>query len=216
MFICHFTHAKSCSVIYRNGSHWGTYRKTVLQFKTAAELYLHGTYGQVSVADDQRRRVSPDPGTRKWSHAVRSLYRAVNGHTSEDKWVLVRWVQEHHTHRRAFSVILMNRFSFGISGTYGCLFISGNVAHTALAPIEIALLPEVINVTATPPSADCSTGTAATIAISCTIENSSETYLARLKVGAQENAAPTTEGTKIIPLIRKLVNDIKKVRMSCC
>ncbi|KAI7799803.1 adhesion G-protein coupled receptor F3 [Triplophysa rosa] len=79
------------------------------------------------------------------------------------------------------------------SGTYGCLFISGNIAHTALAPIEIALLPEVINVTATPPSADCSAGASTMVSISCTIENSTETYSARLKVGLQENSAPTKE-----------------------
>lgn len=65
----------------------------------------------------------------------------------------------------------------------------------ALAPIEIALLPEVINVTANPPSADCSAGASATVIISCTIENSTETYSARLKVGVQENTAPTKEGT---------------------
>ncbi|XP_056620754.1 adhesion G-protein coupled receptor F1 [Triplophysa dalaica] len=79
------------------------------------------------------------------------------------------------------------------SGSYGCLFISGNIAHMALAPIEIALLPEVINVTANPPSADCSAGASATVIISCTIENSTETYSARLKVGVQENTAPTKE-----------------------
>lgn len=102
--------------------------------------------------------------------------------------------------------MLLNQFSFGIPGSYGCLFITGNIAHMALAPIEIALLPEVINVTSTPPSADCSTGTTATVIITCTIENSTETYAARLKVGTQENTAPKTEGTNY--QWRQMISDI--------
>ncbi|XP_051500547.1 adhesion G-protein coupled receptor F3-like [Myxocyprinus asiaticus] len=77
------------------------------------------------------------------------------------------------------------------SGTYMCLFVTGNIAHMALAPIQIALLPEVINVTSTPQTADCSGTTSTKVTISCSIENSTEIYTAHLKVGTTENISPT-------------------------
>ncbi|XP_051954939.1 adhesion G protein-coupled receptor F5 [Xyrauchen texanus] len=79
------------------------------------------------------------------------------------------------------------------SGTYMCLFVTGNIAHMALAPIQIALLPEVINVTSTPQTADCTEATSTKVTVSCSIENSTETYSAQLKVGTTENIAPTRE-----------------------
>ncbi|XP_065112154.2 adhesion G-protein coupled receptor F3 isoform X1 [Paramisgurnus dabryanus] len=78
------------------------------------------------------------------------------------------------------------------SGTYSCLFTTKNIAHMALAPISIALLPEVINVTATAPTADCTSTPTATIVLNCTIETSIETYTAKLKIGAEEQV-PTTQ-----------------------
>ncbi|KAK9956683.1 hypothetical protein ABG768_014399 [Culter alburnus] len=79
------------------------------------------------------------------------------------------------------------------SGTYSCLFVSGNIAHMAMAPIEIALLPEVINVTSNPQTTDCSEASTTKVTISCSIENSTETYTVRLKLGSMENTAPIKE-----------------------
>ncbi|KAG1963662.1 adhesion G-protein coupled receptor F3 [Pimephales promelas] len=79
------------------------------------------------------------------------------------------------------------------SGTYSCLFVSGNIAHMAMAPIQIALLPEVINVTSNPQTIDCSEATSTKVTISCSIDNSSETYLPRLKLGSLENTTPIKE-----------------------
>ncbi|XP_077076318.1 adhesion G-protein coupled receptor F2 isoform X1 [Siphateles boraxobius] len=79
------------------------------------------------------------------------------------------------------------------SGIYSCLFVSGNVAHMAMAPIQIALLPEVINVTSNPQTADCSEASSAKVTITCSIDNSTETYISRLKLGSIENTAPIKE-----------------------
>ncbi|KAK7150958.1 hypothetical protein R3I93_012026 [Phoxinus phoxinus] len=71
------------------------------------------------------------------------------------------------------------------SGTYSCLFVSGNIAHMAMAPIQIALLPEVINVTSNPQTIDCSEASSAKVTISCSIDNSTETYKSWLKLGSE-------------------------------
>ncbi|XP_026102428.1 adhesion G-protein coupled receptor F3-like [Carassius auratus] len=84
------------------------------------------------------------------------------------------------------------------SGTYICLFVSGNIAHMAMAPIQIALLPEVINVTSNPQTADCSASSSTTVSLLCSIENSTETYKATLKLGATEIAPPKDENNGII------------------
>ncbi|XP_026111236.1 adhesion G-protein coupled receptor F2-like [Carassius auratus] len=84
------------------------------------------------------------------------------------------------------------------SGIYSCLFVSGNLAHMAIAPIQIALLPEVINVTSNPQTADCSASTSTQVSIACTIENSTETYTAKLKLGNTENSASKAEINGII------------------
>lgn len=98
-------------------------------------------------------------------------------------------------------VTLLWLFSFfDILGTYSCLFVSGNIAHMAMAPIEIALLPEVINVTSNPQTTDCSEASTTKVTISCSIENSTETYTVRLKLGSMENTAPIKEGKAVIIL----------------
>ncbi|XDV41533.1 hypothetical protein PO909_010393 [Leuciscus waleckii] len=84
------------------------------------------------------------------------------------------------------------------SGTYSCLFVSGNIAHMAMAPIQIALLPENINVTSNPQTADCSEASSTKVTISCSIDNSTETYLSRIKLGSIENIAPKEERSGII------------------
>ncbi|XP_051952339.1 adhesion G-protein coupled receptor F3-like isoform X1 [Xyrauchen texanus] len=76
------------------------------------------------------------------------------------------------------------------SGTYMCLFITGNIAHMASAPLQIALLPEVINVTSMPQTADCSAEKSTKVTISCSIENSTEIYKAYLKFGTTEKLSP--------------------------
>lgn len=68
----------------------------------------------------------------------------------------------------------------------------------AMAPIQIALLPEVINVTSNPQTTDCSEASSAKVTISCSIENSTETYTARLKLGSMENTVPIKEGKAVI------------------
>ncbi len=84
-------------------------------------------------------------------------------------------------------------------GTYSCLFVTGNIAHMAMAPIQIALLPEVINVTSNPQTADCSESSSTKVSILCSIENSTETYKAMLKIGTVE-IVPVKEGKAIIIL----------------
>ncbi|KAK2884035.1 hypothetical protein Q8A67_017672 [Cirrhinus molitorella] len=84
------------------------------------------------------------------------------------------------------------------SGTYICLFVSGNIAHMATAPISIALLPEVINVTSNPQTADCSESTSAKVSLLCSIENSTETYKAMLKLGSAERPSTKEELNGII------------------
>ncbi|XP_016091177.1 adhesion G-protein coupled receptor F3-like [Sinocyclocheilus grahami] len=84
------------------------------------------------------------------------------------------------------------------SGTYICLFVTGNIAHMAMAPIQIALLPEVINVTSNPQTADCSASTSTKVSILCSIENSIETYRAMLKLGIVEIAPVKEENNGII------------------
>ncbi|KTG43308.1 hypothetical protein cypCar_00025928 [Cyprinus carpio] len=84
------------------------------------------------------------------------------------------------------------------SGTYICLFVTGNIAHMAMAPIQIALLPEVINVTSNPQTADCSASSSTKVSILCSIENSTETYKAMLKLGPAEIAPLKEENNGII------------------
>ncbi|XP_016381919.1 adhesion G-protein coupled receptor F3-like [Sinocyclocheilus rhinocerous] len=84
------------------------------------------------------------------------------------------------------------------SGIYSCLFVSGNIAHMAIAPIQIALLPEVINVTSNPQTADCSESSSTKVSISCSIENSTETYKAILKLGNIEIAPIKEEHNGIV------------------
>ncbi|XP_059354436.1 adhesion G-protein coupled receptor F3-like [Carassius carassius] len=84
------------------------------------------------------------------------------------------------------------------SGIYSCLFVSGNIAHMAIAPIQIALLPEVINVTSNPQTADCSVSSSTQVSIACTIENSTETYTAKLKLGSTEISPSKAEINGII------------------
>ncbi|XP_043076515.1 adhesion G-protein coupled receptor F3 isoform X2 [Puntigrus tetrazona] len=84
------------------------------------------------------------------------------------------------------------------SGTYICLFVTGNIAHMAMAPIQIALLPEVINVTSNPQTADCSASPSTKVVILCSIENSTETYKATLKLGTVEIAPAKEENNGII------------------
>lgn len=86
---------------------------------------------------------------------------------------------------------------FDIPGTYRCLFVDGNIAHMAMAPIQIALLPENINVTSNPQTTDCSEASSAQVTISCSIDNSTETYISRLKLGSIENIAPFKEGKAV-------------------
>lgn len=101
---------------------------------------------------------------------------------------------------RCFYVIVnlfvLNSHFLDIPGTYICLFVNGNIAHMATAPISIALLPEVINVTSNPQTADCSASPSTKVSILCSIENSTETYKPVLKLGTVE-LPPTKEGKAI-------------------
>ncbi|XP_056336583.1 adhesion G protein-coupled receptor F5 [Danio aesculapii] len=76
------------------------------------------------------------------------------------------------------------------SGTYSCLFVTDNVAHMAMAPVDIALLPEASNVTSNPQTIDCSASSTAKVTITCSIFNSTETYKSQLKLGSTENLTP--------------------------
>lgn len=97
-----------------------------------------------------------------------------------------------------YHVVLIYNF-LDIPGIYSCLFVTGNIAHMGIAPIQIALLPEVINVTSNPQTADCSGPSPNKVSISCSIENSTETYKVMLKLGSVE-IAPIKEGKAIIIL----------------
>lgn len=85
-------------------------------------------------------------------------------------------------------------------GTYSCLFVTDNVAHMAMAPVDIALLPEASNVTSNPQTIDCSTSPTAKVTITCSIFNSTETYQSQLKLGSMENLTPTKLGKPTVML----------------
>lgn len=75
----------------------------------------------------------------------------------------------------------------------------------AMAPIEIALLPEVINVTSNPQTIDCTEASSAKVIISCSFEISNETYKAWLKLGSMENTSPIKEGKTVIILLYYII-----------
>ncbi|KAI4885798.1 hypothetical protein NFI96_013792, partial [Prochilodus magdalenae] len=62
------------------------------------------------------------------------------------------------------------------AGTYTCLFINGSVSHAASAELQVALLPEVINFTSTPPNPDCSKGLNIEVNLTCAFTKSQEPY----------------------------------------
>ncbi|KAG7316807.1 hypothetical protein KOW79_020348 [Hemibagrus wyckioides] len=62
------------------------------------------------------------------------------------------------------------------AGTYTCLLTNGSVSHTATGLLEVAQLPEKVNVTSMPQTADCSVGTSTTVTVSCSIFPSPENY----------------------------------------
>ncbi|TRY82012.1 hypothetical protein DNTS_021853 [Danionella cerebrum] len=79
------------------------------------------------------------------------------------------------------------------SGTISCLFVTDNIAHMATAPIQIALLPELIKVTSLPQTIDCSQTPTAKATLTCTIDNSTEPYVVSIKLGTMEITAPAKE-----------------------
>uniref|UniRef100_A0A8C1D4V4 Adhesion G-protein coupled receptor F3-like n=1 Tax=Cyprinus carpio carpio TaxID=630221 RepID=A0A8C1D4V4_CYPCA len=97
------------------------------------------------------------------------------------------------------------------SGIYSCLFVTGNIAHMGIAPIQIALLPEVINVTSNPQTADCSGPSPTKVSISCSIENSTETYKVMLKLGSVEIAPIKEENNGIIKYTAEFPVDCQAV-----
>lgn len=114
----------------------------------------------------------------------------------------VCWMQSYEWSKMPFMILwpfVLNSHFLVMPGTYSCLFVTGNIAHMAMAPIQIALLPEVINVTSNPQTADCSASSSTKVSILCSIENSTETYKAMLKLGAAE-IAPIKEGNYLINL----------------
>ncbi|KAK3542605.1 hypothetical protein QTP86_031308, partial [Hemibagrus guttatus] len=62
------------------------------------------------------------------------------------------------------------------AGTYTCLLTNGSVSHTATGLLEVAPLPEKVNVTSVPQTADCSVGTSTSVTVSCSIFPSPENY----------------------------------------
>ncbi|XP_046692517.1 adhesion G-protein coupled receptor F3 isoform X2 [Silurus meridionalis] len=62
------------------------------------------------------------------------------------------------------------------AGTYTCLLTNGTVSHIASGLLEVAILPDNVNVTSIPPTADCSVGSSTTVTITCTILKSLENY----------------------------------------
>ncbi|KTF97922.1 hypothetical protein cypCar_00004433 [Cyprinus carpio] len=110
------------------------------------------------------------------------------------------------------SIEVMSKCVWQMSrGIYSCLFVTGNIAHMGIAPIQIALLPEVINVTSNPQTADCSGPSPTKVSISCSIENSTETYKVMLKLGSVEIAPIKEENNGIIKYTAEFPVDCQAV-----
>ncbi|KAM9443960.1 adhesion G-protein coupled receptor F3 [Clarias gariepinus] len=62
------------------------------------------------------------------------------------------------------------------AGTYTCLLTNGTVSHSASGVLDVALLPEEINVTSVPQTADCSTGSSTSVIVTCSIFPGPENY----------------------------------------
>ncbi|XP_060721053.1 adhesion G-protein coupled receptor F3 [Tachysurus vachellii] len=114
------------------------------------------------------------------------------------------------------------------AGTYTCLLTNGSVSHSATGILEVALLPDKINVTSMPQTADCSVGTSTTVTVSCSIFQSPENYTVTINgVPAQMSvngpvinytiALPidcTTVQITSVPAICQITNSLSQIIVS--
>ncbi|KAF4082413.1 hypothetical protein AMELA_G00151540 [Ameiurus melas] len=88
------------------------------------------------------------------------------------------------------------------AGTYTCLFTNGSVSHSASGLLEVALLPDKINITSTPASADCSVGSSTSVTVTCSIFPSTENYTVTINNSPVQTTVTTVvqNYSKILPV----------------
>ncbi|XP_017575670.1 adhesion G protein-coupled receptor F4 [Pygocentrus nattereri] len=77
----------------------------------------------------------------------------------------------------SFTAIGLKNITWFWAGIYTCLFINGSVFHTASAELQVALLPEAINLTSLPPNPDCSPKQDIQVTVMCAFSRSEEQYI---------------------------------------
>ncbi|KAB5539646.1 hypothetical protein PHYPO_G00091420 [Pangasianodon hypophthalmus] len=102
------------------------------------------------------------------------------------------------------------------AGTYTCLLTNGSVSHSASGVLEVALLPDKINVTSVPPTADCSTSPSTSVTVSCSIFQNQENYTVTINnLPSQQSVTTVIQNYTITIPINCMAEQIPSITAFC-